>query len=528
MSYGGSGGSGLITIVRSRSAEVAIAGVGRWLPVAKRQPALAGGAAGMDRRGTVPYPCWLDPPRPYHFTCRLPTQAVAVNTRRSTSEISMTARDDALLIPQAAGPVHGSIRPPGSKSITNRALVCAALAEGTSLLTGALDSQDTRVMATALAALGAGVTADWPRGEIRIVGTGGRIPIREAVLDCAASGTTMRFLSAVCGLGHGHYRLDGTPRMRQRPIGDLIDALRALGVDAVAESPGGCPPVVIHSAGLAGGRTQIRGSTSSQFASGLAMAAACTPQGMQLEFTGTLVSLPYLEMTRRVMASFGGQVSDAPDGAWTVAATGYRACQYPIEPDASAASYFFAAAALSGGSVRVEGLSRQSMQGDVDFCTALERMGCRVAWADDAITVSGRASRGIDIDMNAISDTVPTLAAVALFADGPTVIRNVAHIRDKETDRIGDLARELRKLGALVEDRADGMTISPTPLHGASLRTYDDHRMAMSLALAGLRVPGVRIEDPRCVGKTFPDYFERLGSLAGLRGPGFDEPLSAG
>ena len=440
----------------------------------------------------------------------------------------MTTRDDALLIPQAAGPVRGAIRPPGSKSITNRALVCAALADGTSLLTGALDSQDTRVMATGLAHLGAGIEADWPRGQIRVIGTGGRIPASEAVIDCAASGTTMRFLSAVCGLGHGRYRLDGTPRMRQRPIGDLIDALRGLGVDASAESPGGCPPVVIHAAGLAGGSGRIRGSTSSQFASGLAMAAACTTHGMRLEFEGVLVSVPYLEMTRRVMASFGGRVADTADGAWTIAATGYRGCRYAIEPDASAASYFFAAAAITGGSVRVDGLSRESMQGDVDFCGALERMGCRVDWAAESITVSGRGSRGIDIDMNAISDTVPSLAAVALFADGPTTIRNVAHIRDKETDRIGDLVRELRKLGAAVEERADGMTITPTPLHGASLATYDDHRMAMSLALAGLRVPGVRIEDPRCVGKTFPDYFARLGAIAGLRGPGFDQSPAPG
>jgi 3-phosphoshikimate 1-carboxyvinyltransferase len=435
-----------------------------------------------------------------------------------------TSRDDALLIPQAPGPVRGSIRPPGSKSITNRALVCAALAEGTSLLTGALDSQDTRVMATGLAALGADVTADWPRGEIRVQGTTGSIPVRAASLDCAASGTTMRFLSAICGLGHGHYRLDGTPRMRQRPIGDLIDALRSLGVDATAESPGGCPPVVIHAAGLSGGSTRICGSTSSQFASGLAMAAACTPQGMHLEFTGTLVSVPYLDMTRRVMTSFGGRITDEADGSWTVAATGYHGCRYAIEPDASAASYFFALAALTGGSVRVEGLSRRSMQGDVAFCTALEQMGCRVDWDDDAITVSGRAAHGVDIDMNAISDTVPSLAVVALFADGPTAIRNVAHIRDKETDRIGDLARELRRLGAVVDERTDGMTITPAPLHGASLRTYDDHRMAMSLALAGLRVPGVWIEDPGCVGKTFPDYFQRLGQVAALRGPGFADP----
>jgi len=424
-----------------------------------------------------------------------------------------------LTIPGCPAPVHGSIRPPGSKSITNRAFVCAALARGTSRLSGALDSQDTRVMAAGLSALGIGVAADWERGVVQVDGRGGAIPAAEATIDCAASGTTIRFLSAVCALGSGTYRLDGTARMRQRPIGDLLAALRALDVDAVAESPGDCPPVVIRSHGLAGGAATVRGETSSQFASGLAMAAPCTPRGMRIEFAGRLVSLPYLEMTRRVMAGFGAACEPEGDRAWRIAPSGYNACDYAIEPDASAASYFFAAAAITGGSVRVEGLSRRSMQGDVGFCDALEHMGCTVAWdehGEGSITVSGRAQHGVDLDMNAISDTVPTLAVVALFADGPTTIRNVAHIRDKETDRIGDLARELQKLGADVVETADGLRIEPRPLRPATLATYDDHRMAMSLALAGLRVPGVVILDPACVGKTFPDYWRKLAALAGL------------
>lgn len=426
---------------------------------------------------------------------------------------------DAIEIPLCPGPVHGSIRPPGSKSITNRAVICAALARGTSRLSGVLDSQDTRVMAAGLAALGIDVAADWQAGTMRVVGCGGHVPAADATIDCAASGTTIRFLSAVCGLGHGTYRLDGTPRMRKRPIGDLVEALKELGVEAVAESPGGCPPVVIHSHGLAGGHARVRGDTSSQFASGLALAAPCTDRGMRIEFEGRLVSLPYLEMTRRVMASFGAACEPTDTGGWQIAPSGYAASDYPIEPDASAASYFFAAAAITGGRVRVEGLSRRSMQGDVGLCDVLQQMGCSVAWEEEgagAITVGGRAARGVDIDMNAISDTVPTLAVVALFADGPTTIRNVAHIRDKETDRIGDLARELRKLGAAVDEFHDGLTIHPTPLHGATLDTYDDHRMAMSLALAGLLVPGVRINDPACVGKTFPDYWQRLAAIAKL------------
>jgi 3-phosphoshikimate 1-carboxyvinyltransferase len=420
----------------------------------------------------------------------------------------------AILIPTAAGPVTGRVRPPGSKSITNRALVCAALARGESRLRGVLDSDDTRVMAAGLAALGAGLDADWAAGVIGVRGTGGSIPARTATLDCAASGTTMRFLSAICGLGIGTYRLDGTARMRKRPIGDLVAALAELGIEAVAESPGDCPPVVIRSAGLAGGRAAVRGDTSSQFASGLALAAPCMAGGLELSFTGELVSLPYLEMTRQVMEAFGARCTVTDLRHWQIPATGYDGREYAIEPDASAASYFTAAAALTGGRVRVEGLGRKSLQGDVAFCDALERMGCEVTWEDDAVTVAGRAARGIEIDMNAISDTVPTLAVVALFAAGETAIRNVAHIRDKETDRISDLVRELRRLGGAVEERPDGLIIRPAPLHAARLQTYDDHRMAMSLALAGLRVDGVEIEDPGCVAKTFPGYWRALGSLA--------------
>ncbi len=428
-------------------------------------------------------------------------------------------------IPSSTRPIEGTVRPPGSKSLTNRALVCAALARGASELKGALDSEDTRVMVAGLTSLGIGVEADWRSGRIRVVGTGGSIPAPAATIDCAASGTTMRFLSAVCALGHGRYRLDGTARMRQRPIGDLVEPLEELGVDATAESPGGCPPVVIASAGLRGGTTTVRGGTSSQFASGLALVAPCTPLGLRLTLApGRVVSVPYLAMTARVMEAFGATCGPPPvggddGGTWQIPSGGYVATRYTIEPDASAASYFLAAAAITGGRVTVEGLGRASLQGDVAFADALERMGCHVLWergaGEDCITVSGRAARGIDIDMNAISDTVPTLAAVALFASGPTVIRNVAHIRDKETDRIGDLVRELRRLGAAATETADGLRIEPRPLHAATIATYDDHRMAMSMALAGLVIPGVRIENPRCVGKTFPEYWRFLGRLAG-------------
>jgi len=247
------------------------------------------------------------------------------------------------------------------------------------------------------------------------------------------------------------------------------------------------------------------------------------PSGLTLDFEGRLVSLPYLEMTKRVIEAFGGRCIATGERHWEIPPTGYVGRPYPIEPDASAASYFTAAAAITGGRVRIEGLGRESLQGDIAFCDALGRMGCEVTWEPDAVTVGGRAARGIDIDMNAVSDTVPTLAVVALFADGPTTIRNVAHIRDKETDRVSDLVRELRRLGAEVEERQDGLTVWPTgsgQLRPARLATYDDHRMAMSLALTGLCVHGIEIENPGCVAKTFPEYWQRLGQLAGF-GTGF-------
>jgi len=425
----------------------------------------------------------------------------------------------ALPIAPVDRPIVGRVRPPGSKSITNRAVICAALARGTSRLTGVLDSDDTRVMVAGLDQLGVSIEADWPAHRLTVTGTAGDIPAAAAVIDCRASGTTMRFLAAVCSLGRGRFVLDGTPRMRQRPIGDLLAALRSLGIEAAAGSPGECPPVEIRADGIKAAAATIAGNTSSQFASGLALAAPCMPDGLELELAGRLVSAPYLTLTRRVLEAFGGRCDVVGSRRWMIAATGYTACDYSIEPDASAASYFAAAAAITGGRVELIGLGRESLQGDLEFCRLLEQMGCQLAWADEAgrepaVTVTGGSLRGIDVDMNAISDTVMTLAAVALFAEGPTTIRNVAHIRDKETDRIADLTRELRRLGAGVEERPDGLTITPAPLQPAAIKTYDDHRMAMSLALVGLASPGVTILDPACVSKTFPHYWTVLETLA--------------
>ena len=411
------------------------------------------------------------------------------------------------------GAIHGSIRPPGSKSITNRALVCAALADGRSTLTSALDSEDTQVMVAALREMGVGIDAQWNDANIEIEGCGGVLPGRGGDLHVANSGTTVRFLAAMVSLGHGFFRLDGTPRMRERPIGDLVDSLRQLGVDAAAESPDDCPPVVIRAAGLRGGKATIRGDVSSQFLSGLLLAAPYASNPVILRVEGELVSQPYVNMTLAVMEAFGVRAERDGFREFRVPQANYYGREYAIEPDASAASYFFAAAAITGGEVTVEGLSRISLQGDVAFVDVLERMGCHVAYVDNDIRLTGGKLKGVTVNMNAISDTVQTLAAVALFADGPTTITGVGHIRHKETDRIGALATELRKLGAIVEELPDGLRITPAALHGATIDTYRDHRMAMSLALVGLRQQGVIIRDPGCTAKTYPRFWEDLASL---------------
>jgi 3-phosphoshikimate 1-carboxyvinyltransferase len=425
-----------------------------------------------------------------------------------------------LAIEPLTRPPCATVRVPGSKSITNRALVLAALyGQGVPReLLRCLNSGDTQVMIAALQALGFEVTARWhsPLTVLTVTGMVGEraIPARSAELFVGNSGTSMRFLTALVSLGHGRYRLDGVPRMRQRPIGDLLDALGQLGVRARSEHNNGCPPVILEADGLCGGRARIRGDVSSQFLSGLLLVAPRASGDITLEVEGPMVSEPYVAMTVAMLRQWGLQLAVADrtfhiPGRQHSGLSGY----YEIEPDASAASYFWAAAAITTGQVRVEGLTARSLQGDVRFVDVLEKMGCGVLRDDEGLTVQGGPLRGIDVDMNAISDTVMTLAAVALFADGPTTIRNVAHIRHKETDRLAALAAELRRLGAGVDEFADGLTITPRPLRGSEVKTYDDHRMAMSLALVGLRVPGVVLEDPGCVAKTYPDFFADLEKL---------------
>ena len=464
-------------------------------------------------------------------------------------------------------PPRATVTVPGSKSITNRALVLAALtAKGFGCtLRGALRSEDTEVMIEALRALGFRVLTDWPDAVV-CVSSGEEeplIPAPAADLFVANSGTTMRFLTAMVSLGHGRYRLDGVARMRERPIGDLLTALQQLGVRTSAEGKPGCPPVVIHAAGLRGGPVSIKGDISSQFLSGLMLAAPFASADIAFEVKGPVVSWPYLYMTARMLLQWGLRIRQPRDVfAEMVLHSGKRALwgervrepptealyfevrgarhqpledqrdlaetatlrhgldprhvwlrDYQIEPDASAASYFFAAAAITEGNVCVAGLNEDSLQGDVRFVEILRQMGCRRVPSAIGLNLEGGPLRGIDADMNDISDTVMTLAAVACFAEGPTTIRNVAHIRHKETDRLAALATELRRVGAAVEEFPDGLKITPRPLHGAEVETYNDHRMAMSMALIGLRVPGVVIKNPACVAKTYPRFFEDLEKL---------------
>lgn len=420
-----------------------------------------------------------------------------------------------LTVTPLPAPPTGRVRVPGSKSLTNRALVVAALGRGTSTLTGALDSDDTRVMVDGLQKLGLKVEHDPAAATVVVHGKGGPIPAKHADLFVANSGTTLRFLTALCCTGFGTYRLDGSARMRERPVADLLLALNRLGADARSEFNTGCPPVVVEAQGLDGGFTEVRGDVSSQFLSGLLMALPRARRPSTVEVNGTLVSKPYIDMTLAVMAAFGRTISNRDYRRFNVEPGPYSARTYAIEPDASAASYFFAAAAVTGGSITVEGLGTGSIQGDMGFVDVLEHMGCTVERTKDATTVTGGPLVGVDVDMNAISDTVMTLAAVALFADGPTRIRNIAHIRHKETDRIAALAAELRKLGATVDEHPDGLLIvPPAALIPARIATYDDHRMAMAFAVAGLKTPGVSILDPACVAKTYPRYWDDLAALS--------------
>ena len=418
-------------------------------------------------------------------------------------------------------PVIGSLRPPGSKSITNRALIVAALAKGTSHLRGVLNSQDTQVMLESLRRMGLNIEHRTDIAEVIIEGCGGKPAANSADLWLENSGTSIRFLTAFCSLGTGTFRLDGNERMRQRPIRDLVETLNSLGVDVTCESKSDsaadtipdCPPVLVNAAGLNGGTAEIAGEISSQYLSGLLMASPAAESSVTLKLQGKLVSKPYIEMTMGVMARFGVIINNDVSGTYRIEPQSYTAIEYDVEPDATASSYFFAAAAITGGRVTVEGLSAYALQGDIKFVDVLENMGCKVDRQPDRITVQGGDLKGVEIDMNEISDTAQTLAVVAIFADGPTTIRNVAHMRVKETDRISALVTELRRMGLQADEFEDGLTIHPGVPHPTCIQTYDDHRMAMSFALAGLKVPGIEIANPECTQKTYPQFFTDLETI---------------
>lgn len=429
----------------------------------------------------------------------------------------MSLLDDAdvLEVQPAPAPPDAAVSLPGSKSYTNRALAVAALADGLSVLEDALFSDDTRIMAGALRRLGVPVYSEEPQNILRVDGLGGKIPAKEAEILVGNAGTAARFLLAILALGEGSYRLDGSPRMRERPIHPLVDALNALGSHIRCEKDNGCPPVAVEARGLRGGRARMRGDMSSQYFSALLMVGPYMETGLDLEVDGPLVSRPYVDMTVQLMGAFGVKVERDGYRRFIVApGQRYRGRHYRVEPDASAASYFFAAAAILGGRVRVDGLGQDSVQGDVRFLDLLERMGCHVTRGPSFLQVEGPPSlRGIEADLQEMPDVAQTLAVLAPFADRPTVMRGISHLRLKETDRVFALARELRRLGVPVDETSDALVVYPSRIRAGTVDTYSDHRMAMSFGLIGLRVPGIRIRDPGCVNKSFPGYFQAIQAL---------------
>ncbi|MBI5864419.1 MAG: 3-phosphoshikimate 1-carboxyvinyltransferase [Planctomycetes bacterium] len=430
---------------------------------------------------------------------------------------SITRHHDDVTI-RPAGPIRGRVRLPGSKSLTNRHLMLAALADGASVLRGASLSDDVLAMIGGLRQLGVAIDIGAQEAMLSVRGCHGMLPADEADIDVRAAGTAMRFLTALCTLGRGKYRIDGSPRMRARPIGELVDALRQLGAGIGYERHEGFPPLTVMARGLSGGTVQFTNPPSSQFLSALLMAAPYAGDDVFIAIEGALPSRPYLDMTIAAMRARGVEALTL-DGSRLIVAAPQRYTPGPatIEPDASAATYFWAAAAITGGSMCVDGLTRASLQGDVRFVDVLVQMGCEVEEAEASLTVhaprDGRL-RGIEVDLNDMPDTVQTLAVTAVFAEGPTRIRNVANLKLKETDRLAAVARELGKLGAEVRLSADGLEIiPPRAALPATIESYEDHRMAMSFALAGLAGAEVTVRNADCVAKSFPGFFEKLASV---------------
>ena len=405
----------------------------------------------------------------------------------------------------------GAVRLPGSKSISNRVLLLASLAAGDTRITGALDAEDTLVMRKALSALGVSFDRE------TALGVGGPFPVKQAELFLGNAGTAFRPLTAALAMCGGEYRLSGVPRMHERPIGDLVDALRGVGARIDYAGREGFPPLVIHPGKIdVEQKLRVKGDVSSQFLSALLMALPLTGRTARVDVVGELISKPYVEITLNVMRRFGQEVRRDGWKSFEVRGSTYVSPgKFFVEGDASSASYFLAAGALGGGPVRVEGVGKDSIQGDVRFVEVLERMGAKIVFGEGWIEASGgKPLRPIDLDLNHIPDAAMTAAVLTLFATGPSTIRNIGSWRVKETDRIAAMATELRKLGAEVEEGKDFLKVTPGKLQSnVAIDTYDDHRMAMSFALVALGGVPVRINDPQCVAKTFPDYFAALRSI---------------
>ena len=418
----------------------------------------------------------------------------------------------------------GMVKLPGSKSISNRVLLLSALASGTTEIRELLDSDDTQVMLESLSRLGVKWTRHTGTDNYRVEGVGGAFPVKQAELFLGNAGTAFRSLTAACALSGGDYVLKGVARMHERPIGDLVDGLRQLGAHVDYLGNEGFPPLHIHPA--APGDTPevtVKGNVSSQYLTGLLMSAPLLGRTVTIKVTGELISKPYIKITLGLMARYGIKVEQQGWESFTVPAGIYQSPgEIEVEGDASSASYFLAAGALGHGPVRVQGVGRNALQGDVQFAAALARMGAEIGmgpnWIEAQLPCSQRI-RAIDMDCNHIPDAAMTLAVLALFADGPSTLRNIASWRVKETDRIAAMANELRKFGAEIEEGPDYLKITPphpsrlTP--NVAVDTYDDHRMAMCFSLVTLGGVPVRINDPKCVNKTFPEYFNVLGTITG-------------
>jgi 3-phosphoshikimate 1-carboxyvinyltransferase len=410
------------------------------------------------------------------------------------------------------GPIAAVVEVPGSKSVANRALICAALADGTSTVTNVPDGDDTEAMLTCLELLGVGIerTAD----SVVIHGCAGVLRPGPVTLPTRLAGTTSRFVTALAALGTGPYLIDGEPPLRARPMAPLHDALAALGATVSAGETWGHLPVTITGPLRGAELLNVPGDISSQFLTALMLIGPYLRGGLSITVTTPLVSRSYLEITKAVMADFGHDDVTIGEDRIVVGEGRYRAGDHAVEPDASSASYPLAAAAICGGRVEVTGLTKSAVQGDAAFCDVLAAMGCTASRTTQSTTVEGpQQLRGVDIDMVDLSDLVPTLAAVAVFAESPTRIRGVGFIRSKESDRLGDLCAELRRLGAQATETDDGLIIEPSPLRGAALDTHHDHRLAMSFGLIGLRVDGVEIADPDVVAKSWPGYWKMLERL---------------